>query len=117
MIIEEARDILQDQIDRYGQEYDAEGIEALEMAIKALGSWEKFSDKVWKRAYARGYNDAKADVLDKIIAETEKVKSVMNEEIINHDRKDLINIVNGLNLSLAIIDNYKAEREVNADDE
>ena len=33
---ERAKKVLQDQIDRYGQEYDAEGIEALEMAIKAL---------------------------------------------------------------------------------
>ena len=32
----EAREVLQEQIDKYGQEYDAEGIEALEMAIKAL---------------------------------------------------------------------------------
>ena len=33
---EKAKKVLQEQIDRYGQEYDAEGIEALEMAIKAL---------------------------------------------------------------------------------
>lgn len=33
---EEAREILQEQIDKYGQEYDEEGIEALNMAIKAL---------------------------------------------------------------------------------
>ena len=36
MTAEEAREVLQEQIDRYGQEYDAEGIEALEVAIKAL---------------------------------------------------------------------------------
>ena len=53
----------------------------------------------------------KTDVLDKIRAEIEQVKSIMNEEIINHDRKDLINFVNGLNQSLAIIDKYKAESE------
>jgi hypothetical protein len=50
-------------------------------------------------------------VLDKIRAEIEQVKVVMNEEIINHDRKDLINFVNGLNQSLMIIDKYKAESE------
>ena len=50
-------------------------------------------------------------VLDKIMAEIEQVKSIMNEEIINHDRKDLINFVNGLIQSLMIIDKYKAESE------
>ena len=33
---ERAIKVLQEQIDKYGQEYDEEGIEALEMAIKAL---------------------------------------------------------------------------------
>lgn len=36
MTNEEAKDVLQEQIDRYGQEYDAEGIEALEIAINVL---------------------------------------------------------------------------------
>lgn len=36
MTNEKAREVLQEQIDRYGQEYDAEGIEALNMAIKVL---------------------------------------------------------------------------------
>ena len=36
MTYKEAKTVLQEQIDRYGQEYDAEGIEALEIAIKAL---------------------------------------------------------------------------------
>ena len=45
--------------------------------------------------------------IDKIRAEIEQVKSIMNEEIINHDRKDLINFINGLNQSLMIIDKYK----------
>ena len=59
--------------------------------------------------YIRGYKDGKSDVLDKIRAEIEQVKSIMNEEIINHDRKDLINFVNGLNQSLVIIDKYTEE--------
>jgi hypothetical protein len=50
-------------------------------------------------------------VLDKIRAEIEQVKSIMNEEIINHNRKDLINFINGLNQSLLIIDKYKGESE------
>ena len=36
MTEERAKKVLQEQIEKYGQEYDAEGIEALEMAIKAL---------------------------------------------------------------------------------
>jgi len=51
------------------------------------------------------------DVLDKIRAEIEQIKSIMNEEIINNNRKDLINFVNGLNQSLMVINKYKAESE------
>lgn len=36
MTNKEAKEVLQEQIDRYGQEYDAEGIEALETAINVL---------------------------------------------------------------------------------
>ena len=57
MSIEEAKEVLQEQIDRYGEEYDAEGIEALEMAIEALGSWAKYSDALWKKAHTRGYDE------------------------------------------------------------
>ncbi len=57
----------------------------------------------------------KCEVLNKIRAEIEQVKSIMNEEIINHDRKDLINFIKGLNQSLMIIDKYKTESEVKTD--
>lgn len=50
-------------------------------------------------------------ILDKISIEIEQVKSIMNEEIINHNRKDLINFINGLNQSLLIIDKYNTESE------
>ena len=50
-------------------------------------------------------------VLDKIMEEIEQVKSIMNEEIINNNRKDLINFVNGLNQSFVIVEKYKAESE------
>lgn len=30
---------------------------AIDMAIKALGSWDKYSDELWKKAYKRGYDD------------------------------------------------------------
>lgn len=45
---ERAKKVLQEQIDEYGQEYDAEGIEALEMAIKALEQtgWVSASEKL-----------------------------------------------------------------------
>lgn len=45
---ERAKKILQEQIDKYGQEYDTEGIEALEMAIKALEQteWIPTSEKL-----------------------------------------------------------------------
>lgn len=101
MIIEEARNILQDQIDRYGQEYDAEGIEALEVAIKALSSWDKYSDELWKKAYARGYND----VLDKIRAEIGLNAYPIVHGVNNHEK--------GMTLYgiLQVIDNYKAESE------
>lgn len=36
-IRQKAKKVLQEQIDRYGQEYDDEGIEALKLAIKVLG--------------------------------------------------------------------------------
>ena len=103
MTIEEAKEVLQEQIDRYGEEYDAEGIEALEMAIKALGSWEKFSDKVWKRAYARGCND----VLAMIRAEIESCREDEEPHLCDYryHRNE------GLDMALDIIDKYKAESE------
>lgn len=33
-------------------------IKAFEMAIQALSSWEKYSDKLWKKAYERGKAEA-----------------------------------------------------------
>lgn len=63
----------------------------------------------WLRDYKRLLE--REPTFDKIIAEIEQIKSIMNEEIINNNRKDLINFVNGLNQSLVIVDKYKAERE------
>ena len=52
MTNERAKEVLQEQIDRYGQEYDAEGIEALEIAIKVLEQTSCKSDaRRWKRRY------------------------------------------------------------------
>lgn len=63
----------------------------------------------WLRDYKRLLE--REAVLDKIRAEIEQIKSIMNEEIINNNRKDLINFVNGLNQSLVIVDKYKTESE------
>ena len=51
------------------------------------------------------------EVLEDIKAEIEQVKAIMNEEIIEHDRKDLINFVNGLNQCLCIIDKHISGKE------
>ena len=34
---------------------------ALDMAIKALGSWDKYSSELWKIAYDRGFKDGVRD--------------------------------------------------------
>ncbi len=109
MIIEEARDILQEQIDRYGQEYDAEGIEALEMAIRALSSWSMYSDELWKKAYVRGCND----VLAMIKAEIEQLTSRYS---ISKERGGIGQVEWSDRLIkesdvLQIINKYKAENE------
>ena len=57
----------------------------------------------------------KEPIIDKIRAEIEQIKSIMNEEIINNNRKDLINFVNGLNQSLVIVDKYKSESVARAE--
>ena len=36
-------------------------IEAFDMAIKALGSWDKYSSELWKKAYDRGFKDGVRD--------------------------------------------------------
>lgn len=48
MTNEEAREVLQEQIDRYGQEYDEKGIDALNTAIKVLEqtSWIPVSERL-----------------------------------------------------------------------
>jgi hypothetical protein len=86
MTREEAIKHGKEQLEVFGGEHR----EFIEMAIKAI---------------------EQESVLDKIMEEIEQVKSIMNEEIINNNRKDLINFVNGLNQSLIIVERYKAESE------
>lgn len=91
---------------------DKEVREALDMAIESLEHSEKFQQKAEVViSQLRTDRDRLEDVIEKMKAEIKQVKSIMNEEIINHDRKDLINFVNGLNQSLAIIDTHTKERE------
>ena len=91
MTREEAISIMNVIIHMLEPQYDNDRVEeAVDMAIKAL---------------------EQEPILDKIRAEIKRVMSIMDDEIKNHDRKDLINFVNGLNQSLTIIDKYKAESE------
>ena len=41
----------------YAQGNMGEQKEALDMAIKALDSWDKYSSELWKSAYDRGFKD------------------------------------------------------------
>lgn len=52
----EAKDVLQEQIDRYGQEYDAEGIEALEIAINVLEQQPINKSAMMYEIYMEGVN-------------------------------------------------------------
>ena len=38
--------------------------DCLREGLKALKSWERYSDELWKKAYARGYNDAKIQIAE-----------------------------------------------------
>lgn len=55
--------------------------------------------------------------VDKMVEEIESVKAVMNQEIIEHDRKDLINFINGINQCLVIIEKYRNEESENGANE
>lgn len=85
--------------------------------------WNKLSDAelentmsvTFQTPQGRRVKYIKCEVLDKIRTEIETVKSIMNDEIINHNRKDLINFVNGLDQSLMVIDKYKSESEIKDD--
>ena len=63
MTIDEAKVFLQtriDLIDRYYPQVE-DYREALDLAIKALGSWDKYSSELWKIAYDRGFKDGVKD--------------------------------------------------------
>lgn len=55
--------------------------------------------------------------VDKMVEEIESVKAVMEEEIAEHGRKDLINFINGINQCLVIIEKYRNEESKNGANE
>lgn len=55
--------------------------------------------------------------VDKMVEEIESVKAVMEEEIAEHGRKDLINFINGINQCLVIIEKYRNEESQNGANE
>ena len=117
MSIDEAIEILY-QYSVQDMTYPKEDIEAFELAIKALEEQQNpnsirinFVGEEEAKEFDEYLKNQQESVLDKIKDEIEQVKSIMNEEIIDHNRKDLINFVNGLNQSLVIIYKYK-ESEV-----
>ena len=61
--------------------------------------------KGWECGVERQYQEDMR-MLEDIKAEIERVKAIMNEEVIEHDRKDIINFMNGLNQCLCIIDKH-----------
>ena len=55
--------------------------------------------------------------VDRMVEEIERLKASMNEEITEHDRKDLIDFVNGINACLVIIEKYRNEESENGANE
>lgn len=53
MTLDEAIDVLKNDIEICTIQQK----EAVDMAIKALDSWDKYSSELWKSAYDRGFKD------------------------------------------------------------
>ena len=114
---EEAIKVLKEYL-ALDKDIDSEYLEAQKVAIETLEEQQNpnsirinFVGEEEAKEFDEYLKNQQKPILDKIKAEIEQVKSIMNEEIINNNRKDLINFVNGLNQSLIIIDKYKAESE------
>ena len=60
------------------------GLTAYDMAIKALGSWRKYSEKLWQQAYDRGVKDGILFTMDKecndCISREEVIKLLEKED-------------------------------------
>ena len=68
MTNERAAEVLQEQIDVYGQEYDAEGIEALKKAIEVL-----LEKNAWQIEYRRSLKASSVNNLKKDLTKDSKV--------------------------------------------
>ena len=62
MTDERTREVLQEQIDKYGQEYDDKGIEALKTAIKLIDQYKENLQSAYNSGYNCGYTDAMSDI-------------------------------------------------------
>lgn len=53
--------------------------EALEIAIKALGSWDKYSTELWQAAYERGKKEGENEKCEDCISRTEALRLIDEE--------------------------------------
>lgn len=85
--------------------------------IKATIKLEDVQDYIEKRIKELKKEFITKAAVDKMVEEIESVKAATDKMIIEEDRKDLINFVNGINQCLVIIDKYRNEESENAADE
>lgn len=85
--------------------------------IKATIKLEDVQEYIEKRIKELKKEFITKAAVDKMVEEIESVKAATDKMIIEEDRKDLINFVNGINQCLVIIDKYRNEESENAADE
>lgn len=66
--MEKVIEVLKEQIDKYGKEYDQEGIKALKIAIKAVELANNYKEDL-QNAYDLGYYCGYADSMEEIYEE------------------------------------------------
>lgn len=87
------------------------------MEIKAKIDYEDIKEHIEKRIQELKKEFITKAAVDRMVEEIERLKASMNEEITEHDRKDLIDFVNGINACLVIIEKYRNEESKNGADE
>lgn len=85
--------------------------------IKASIKLEDVQEYIEKRIQELKKEFITKAAVDKMVEEILSVRAVMDQMIIDEDRKDLINFVNGINQCLVIIDKYRNEESENAANE
>lgn len=85
--------------------------------IKATIKLEDVQEYIEKRIQELKKEFITKAAVDKMVEEILSVRAVMDQMIIDEDRKDLINFVNGINQCLVIIDKYRNEESENAANE